>query len=76
MHVDAASLKRNTFLEFFMWLYVSVCADENEKWGLGRTGLCGGQAVPGHSFSLAPCLINGPRSYTLLHHRVCHSLIM
>lgn len=60
----------------FRILYVSVCADENEKWALGRTGLWGGQAVPGHSFFLAPCLINGPRSYTLLHQRVCHSLIM
>lgn len=25
--------------EYFMWLYVSVCADENEKWVPGRTGL-------------------------------------
>lgn len=57
-------------------LYVSVCVDENEKWALGRTGLWGGQAVPGHSFFLPPCLINGPRSSTLLHQRVCHSLIM
>lgn len=39
MHVDAVSLKGNAFLELSMWLYVSVCADENEKWALGRTGL-------------------------------------
>lgn len=39
MHVDAVSLKENTFLGFSVWLYVSVCADENEKWALGRTGL-------------------------------------
>ena len=42
------------FWDYYEELYVSVCADENEKWGLGRTGLCGGQAVPGHSFSPAP----------------------
>lgn len=39
MHVDAVSLKGNPSLEFSMWLYVSVCADENEKWAQGRTGL-------------------------------------
>lgn len=39
MHIDAVSLKGNRFSEFFMWLCVSVCADENEKWALGRTGL-------------------------------------
>lgn len=42
-----------------------------ERWG------CEGAKLSLAIHSLWPlCLINGPRSYTLLHQRVCHSLIM
>lgn len=47
-----------------------------------KNGVWKGQGCEGAKLSLAIhslwplCLINGPRSYTLLHQRVCHSLIM
>ena len=47
-----------------------------------KNGAWEGRGCEGAKLSLAihslwpPCLINGPRSYTLLHQRVCHSLIM
>lgn len=47
-----------------------------------KNGVWEGRGCEGAKLSLAihslrpPCLINGPRSYTLLHQRVCHSLIM
>lgn len=55
-YVDVIFLGREymVFRDYYQLLYVSVCTDENDKWDLGKMGLWGGQAVPGHSFSVAP----------------------
>lgn len=58
--------------------YVCLFVQMKMKNGVWEGRGCEGAKLSLVIHSLCPpsCLINGPRSYTLLHQRVCHSLIM